>query len=291
MIEYECIANQTNDIDLTNYILDNIEEGNNTNLLKKSNLNELVSKTKSTLGDLAKLENITQSLFTYDDLVDIVIFQMNEKIENISANDFKFNFIIEGKLDKDITQMIIEKEFELIDVDTKVNCIFTIGLNRSANLSCDFNAENNKDIKTFSFKTSQIKANSTEIYLSKFNDIILINTLIEKDTSDLTSNDTNNTINETDIEDNRDNKDIYDINSNFDNKGNNKNKNDNNKNFIITIIVSIVCGVIGIILIKVGIFFLIRKFCSSEQNQSNIDKKIIPFENNIIYEGTSQRIN
>lgn len=243
------------------------------------------------MGDLAKLENITQSLFTYDDLVDIVIYQMNEKIENISANDFKFNFIIEGKLDKDITQMIIEKEFELIDVDTKVNCIFTIGLNRSANLSCDFNAENNKDIKTFSFKTSQIKANSTEIYLSKFNDIILINTLIEKDTSDLTSNDTNNTINETDIEDNSDNKDINDINSNFDNKGNNKNKNDNNKNFIITIIVSIVCGVIGIILIKVGIFFLIRKFCSSEQNQSNIDKKIIPFENNIIYEGTSQRIN
>jgi hypothetical protein len=177
MVEYECIGNQTNDMDLSNYKLDNIEEGNNPNSLKKSNLNELVSQIKSELGDLGKLENILESSFTYEDLMKIVIFQMNERIENIQADDFKFNFKIDGKLSKDITQkeITIKKEFELSEVDTKANCAFRIGLNKIADLSCDLNVENHKDIKTFSFKTSQINTDNNEIYLSKFNDIVLIN--------------------------------------------------------------------------------------------------------------------
>ena len=102
---------------------------------------------------------------------------MNEKIENIQADDFKFNFKIDGKLSKDITQkeITIKKEFELSEVETKANCAFRIGLNKIADLSCDLNVENHKDIKTFSFKTSQINTDDNEIYLSKFNDIVLIN--------------------------------------------------------------------------------------------------------------------
>ena len=53
---------------------------------------------------MEKLENVLESSFTYEDLMKIVIFQMNEKIENIQADDFKFNFKIDGKLSKDITQ-------------------------------------------------------------------------------------------------------------------------------------------------------------------------------------------
>ena len=78
---------------------------------------------------------------------------------------------------KDITQkeITIKKEFELSEVETKANCAFRIGLNKIADLSCDLNVENHKDIKTFSFKTSQINTVDNEIYLSKFNDIVLIN--------------------------------------------------------------------------------------------------------------------
>ena len=48
---------------------------------------------------------------------------MNEKITNISANDFKFKFVIEGKLNKDITSEEITEQFELSEVDTKADCI------------------------------------------------------------------------------------------------------------------------------------------------------------------------
>ena len=181
MVDYECIGNQTNEIDLTNYKLNNIEEGNNDNSLKKSNLNELVSEIKARLGDLEKLEEIIEPSFTFEDLIKIVIFQMNEKIEKLQAKDFKFNFKIEGKLNKDITQteIAIKKKFELAEVDTKADCTFRIGLNKVADLSCDLNVKAHKDIPTFSFKTSQINTENNEIYLSKFNDIVLINS--EKD--------------------------------------------------------------------------------------------------------------
>ena len=56
MVDYECIGNQTNDQDLTNYALGNIEEADNPDSLKKSNLNDLVNEIKNKLGDLAELE-------------------------------------------------------------------------------------------------------------------------------------------------------------------------------------------------------------------------------------------
>ena len=56
MVEYECVGNMTNITDenlyLTNYKLENIEEGNNENILKNSNLNELVSEIKEEIKDL-----------------------------------------------------------------------------------------------------------------------------------------------------------------------------------------------------------------------------------------------
>ena len=177
MVEYECIGNQTNEKDLTNYNLDNIEEGNNENLLTTSNLNELISEIKTGLGDLNKLENIQEPSFTFEDLMQIIIFKMNEKIENIKANNYKFNFKIEGKLNKEITQkeIIIKNEFELNEINNKADCVFRIGSNKNADLSCNLNVEEHKDIKTFSFKTSKITADSNEIYLTKLNNIVLIN--------------------------------------------------------------------------------------------------------------------
>lgn len=154
MVEYECIGNSTEDKNWDNYQLNNIEEDNNGNALKKSNLNEMVAdmKEKGTFDNLEK----TTSDFTYEDLIKIVIFQMKEKIDSIKATDFKFNFKIEGTLNKDIISetITLKREFDLAEVDTKANCEFTIRPDLTAELSCDFDANNHKDIKTFSFKTA-----------------------------------------------------------------------------------------------------------------------------------------
>ena len=45
MVEYECIGNQTSEQDLTNYKLDNIEQGDDGNT-KVTNLNSLVEEIK-----------------------------------------------------------------------------------------------------------------------------------------------------------------------------------------------------------------------------------------------------
>ena len=160
---------------MTNYKLNDIEEGNNTGLIKHFNLNDLVNEIKSEEGDLENLVNITESSFTFEDLMKIVIFTMNEKVDNIKTNNFIFNFTIKGKLNKEISQISLKRGFTLIEIDTKANCKFTIGENKTADLSCFLNVEKHKNIKTFSFKTSQIITDTNEIYLSKFIDILLIN--------------------------------------------------------------------------------------------------------------------
>ena len=181
LVEYECIGNSTEDKNWDDYQLNNIEEDNNGNALKKSNLNEMVAdmKEKGTFDNLEK----TTSDFTYEDLIKIVIFQMKEKIDSIKATDFKFNFKIEGTLNKDIISetITLKREFDLAEVDTKANCEFTIRTDLTADLSCNFDVNNHKDIKTFSFKTAQVNTEDNEIYLSKLNDIVLINSEEEDD--------------------------------------------------------------------------------------------------------------
>ena len=268
MVEYKCIGNQTNEVDLSNYKLDDIEEGNNKNSLKKTNLNELVSEIKSGLGNLDELENIKESSFNLEDIMKIIIFQMNEKIELIKSNNFKFNFKIEGKLNKGISQkeFTLKREFELAEVDNKANCSFRIGLNQFADLTCDLNVEYYKDIKTFSFKTSQINTDDYEIYLSKFNDIILINIGEDEYIND---NDHNNEYS--------------------DNEADNKNDNNDNKSKrkIKIIIVSIICGLISFVLIGVGIFYLVKKlkldnnFNNAEENNNKNMKPEINISDNI----------
>ena len=177
MIEYECIGNYTSNENLSDYNLFNIEEGNNENILKKSNLNDLAS-----LIDLEKLDEKKDSEFTLDNLVKIIIFEINNLNETIKANNFIFNFVIEGKLNKDLGKNIsLRNDFNLLEVDNKANCLFSVGENKTANLSCDLNVENHKDIKTFSFKTSQIVTKEgDEIYFAKLNDLILENSIEKK---------------------------------------------------------------------------------------------------------------
>ena len=186
MVDYECIGNYTQNFNLSNYKLTNIEEGNNEGELIKSNLNSLASSVL-----LDNLETKIDPTFTLENLTKIIIFQMNEEIDNITANDFKFNFTIEGKFNKHISNipLTIQKEFYLSEVDTKANCLFLISENLNANLSCEIDMKKHKNIKTFSFITSEINTDEgDEIYLAKLNNIKLINSLEkEKDKKNKTT--------------------------------------------------------------------------------------------------------
>ena len=70
---------------------------------------------------------------------------------------------------------------ELAEVDTKATCTFSIGQNKAASLSCELNVEKHKNIKTFTFKTTEIKTENTETTLSQINEIELINSEEEEE--------------------------------------------------------------------------------------------------------------
>ena len=187
IVEYVCIGNSTTEEDMTNYKLDNIEEKKEESKpgetveseIKASNLNELMASM--TEEKLENLESKTESTFTYEELNKIVTFTMNEKIDNIKANNYKFNINITGSLNKELDAIVIENEFDLAEVDNKANCKFEIKDDKkTAELTCDLDVSNHKDIKAFSFKTSQVITENNEIYLSKLNDIVLSNTVEEK---------------------------------------------------------------------------------------------------------------
>ena len=232
MVDYECTGNNASSVKLTNYKLYDIEEENNEDSLKKSNLNEVIAEKKgSSDGNLDKLTETSPS-FDESSLSNIVIFTMDENIKNISANDFKFKFKIDGKLDQDITSRDLELEFDLAEVDTKANCIFNIGQNKISSLNCELNAESHKNIKSFSFKTSEITTDGKEIYLSKINDIALINSEEVKEEEE-----------EEDDDDDDDDKTVV-------------------------IVVSVVCAVVAAVGIGIGIFFLIKKLRVSKVNNN-----------------------
>ena len=97
MIDYECIANKTEEEDLSNFQLKEIEEGENDGLLKKSNLNKLAETKKE--EDFIRQE----PKFTLEDLLKYVTFEINS-IQNQTAEKFNFDFKIEGKINKELAK-------------------------------------------------------------------------------------------------------------------------------------------------------------------------------------------
>lgn len=170
IIDYYCIGNTTSDENLDNYELINIEEGNNTGLLKQSNLDEIISNE-----NLSDLINKNDSNFTHEEVNKIIIFEMDE-IKNITLQRYDSEFIIKGIINKEINSTIMEAELNLIEAkNLSAICKFIIEELNKSSLNCTININPYKDQKTFSFKTSEIITEEYEIYLSKINEILLIN--------------------------------------------------------------------------------------------------------------------
>ena len=88
IVDYKCVANNSENIDLTKYKFEEIKEtekGENEGLLKNSNLNQLSQEKKN--EDLTKSE----PTFTFEDLIKYVTFEMNN-VQNQTAKDFIFDF-------------------------------------------------------------------------------------------------------------------------------------------------------------------------------------------------------
>lgn len=128
-----------------------------------------------------KLETKVEAEFTYEDLLKIINFDIDNKINKIESYGYNFTFEKEGKLNKEMPEKTNEIELELVEVDYKAKCLFKVGKIKNANISCDLNLENHPDIQSFSFKISSIMIEDYEIHLGKIENIELIH--IEENSS------------------------------------------------------------------------------------------------------------
>ena len=232
MIDFQCKGDSiTQSYD--NYELKFIEEDddNDYEIFKSSNFKEIATQT-----DFKNLVNKIQSSFSYEDLNKIIIFKMNE-IKNISSSNYFFDFNIDGTINKILNPVKINSKLGINEIeDMYADCDFIINENQVANLVCTLDVEKYKDQKRFSFKTFEIINEDNEIYLSKLNEIILVNDQ-KKDTI--------------------------------------AKQKDNNKSNRWKIIVGVICGIIGLVIIVaviVIIYYKYKKKANNKENQMEIKK-------------------
>ena len=156
IIDYECIG-ENKDIDLNNFILDDIEIDDNDN---SNNLKAVIS-TK----DLLQLNNGPT-----------IEFRMND-IKNQTTGNYNFDFTLKGKIDdNNIEYKEIKKEFKMNEIDEQSDCTFIIEGQKHANLNCKLNIEEYKNIKIITFNTTKIEYNNEyNVSFLNLNDVFLIN--------------------------------------------------------------------------------------------------------------------
>ena len=174
--DFDCIGDaeeEENDV-LSEYDLNGIEESNennNTGVLENSDLNDLVEKT-----DLSSLEVKLKPSYRLNNYLETVTFSLDE-IKNFTSENYYFNFTLNGKLNKNLSEEILDIEIPLNQIPNKnIECKFNIKQNRKAILQCDFNLVNyKKDFKIFSLKTTEISnSKNNQIFLSKINEVKFI---------------------------------------------------------------------------------------------------------------------
>ena len=153
IVEYECIGD-SNGTDLSNSTLEDIDVGDDT-----SNLEELKSSK-----DLLQIEHGPT-----------IEFQM-DNIKNQTSNEYNFYFKIDGKIDDNLNDTEIHLKLKMNEINESSSCIFIIAKNKKANLNCNLNVENYKDVKLLTFNTTKV-SNGDEYNISfvDLNKVYLIN--------------------------------------------------------------------------------------------------------------------
>ena len=175
MVEFKCMVNGTEEDneELSKSKLNNIEdeENGNSGVLGNSNLNDLVAET-----DIENLDKKEKPSYTVANFLKTVTFSINkEDLHEQNSNDYKYDFTINGKLNKELSPMSFEAQLALAEVkDKKADCIFNVKENKTADLNCKVNlAEYKGQFDTFSFKVAEIGPDENPIYLAKINEILL----------------------------------------------------------------------------------------------------------------------
>lgn len=155
IVDYECIGDNQ-DIDLKDFVLDNIEVGDDDS----SNLKQLAS-TKN----LLEIENGPTIEFKMD------------VIKNQTSNNYNFDFTLKGKVDdNNLENTEIKEKFKMNEIDEQSDCTFRVGQQRNANLNCKLNIKEYQDIKTLSFNTTKIEYNNEyNISFLNLDEVYLIN--------------------------------------------------------------------------------------------------------------------
>ena len=128
---------------------------------------------------------------------------------------------------------ITEIELEVEEIDDKIKCLFKVGQNKLANISCDINLENHKDINSISFRTLQVYIGDYEVNIGAINNIEIIHLEEEIITTNINKNIHTTYLHTSYVNNNNDNIINSEYNNNDDeekNKSNDKIEDNNNKN-------------------------------------------------------------
>ena len=125
--------------------------------------------------------------FTIEDLLKYVVFEMNQ-IENPRANNYIFDFKIEGKINKEIAPGSIKADLELNEIEEKAACNFVVEEDKyTSNLNCKMDISKYKEMTLFTFKTSEINTDDNDIFLAKLDEVSLINEKDEEEKKNYTA--------------------------------------------------------------------------------------------------------
>ena len=178
IVEYDCIANYTGEKNLSESSLGKIEEDEDSSVLGKTNLDEVINET-----DVSTLVEKKRPNYTVSNYVSTVTFEINE-VKNITSDNYYFNVSIPGKLNKESNAETIDVKMKFFEINDEANCTFEIKEdNISAQLNCEVDLKEHKDVNSVSFKTFEIGDKSKPVYLSKINEISLVNEIEPEDTT------------------------------------------------------------------------------------------------------------
>ena len=173
LVDFDCIGDtEDNGENITEYELNNIEFNyeNNSQVFEDNNLNKLVKKT-----DLINLDKKENTSFEIKNFVNLTFFNLDE-VKNISSEDYNFNIVLNGKINKNLTKNSFNVSIPFNQIKDKyANCTFNILENKTANLKCDLNLSEFRDNYTiFSLKLEEIGPEDDPIYLSGINEVKMI---------------------------------------------------------------------------------------------------------------------
>ena len=174
--DFDCIGDLGEEEELdTSAELDKIEESNENDngngTFTKSNLNALAESM-----DLKTVATKSKTTFDLGNFMKLAIFSFSD-MDNLTSSDYHFDLTINGELNQDLNPESINVQIPFNQIqDAKADCKFNIRENRNADLKCDLNLEQYKDIyNEFSLKVTEISDSSNNpIYLSRINEVKLI---------------------------------------------------------------------------------------------------------------------